>query len=68
MLDCNTNWSIGYRIPGYLMDIYNNVFRPYKLSRSEFALFTHNSKVVGIGPGDFVFSEGDIINQESRYV
>ena len=50
------------------MDIYDKVFRPFKLSRTDFALFTQNSKVVGIGPGDFVFSEGDTMNQDSRYV
>ena len=56
------------RIPGHLTDIYNNVFRPFKLTHSEFCFLIQDSKVLGIGPGDFVFHEGDIINQDMRYL
>jgi hypothetical protein len=55
-----------FRTPGHLTDIYNNVFRPFKLTHSEFSFFIEDSKVVGIGPGDFVFQEEDIIYQDMR--
>ena len=57
-----------YRIPGYLSDIYNDVFKPLRTSRSDFLTLIQDSKVVGIGKGEFLFSEGDAMVQDPRYL
>ena len=56
-----------YRIPGYLSDIYNDVFKPLKTSRSDFLTLIQDSKVVGIGKGELLFSEGDAMARDPRY-
>ena len=56
-----------FRIPGYLTDIYNNVFKPLKISRPEFLSLIQESKVVGIGKGEMLFREGDDMKQDHRY-
>ena len=57
-----------YRIPGYLSDIYNDVFKPLRTSRSDFLTLIQDSKVIGIGKEESLFCEGDAMVHDPRYL
>ena len=49
-----------------MKEIYNDVFSPLKTSSADFQLLCRDSKVSGIGTGDYVFREGDEIDRDLR--
>ena len=49
-----------------MKEIYSDVFSPLKTSSTDFQLLCRDSKVSGIGTGDFVFREGDEIDRDLR--
>ena len=57
-----------FRIPGYLTGVYNSIFKPLRISRLDFLSLFQDSKAVGVGPGEFLFHEGDVMNQDLRYL
>ena len=61
------NFILNFRIPEHLKEIYSDVFSPLKTSSTDFQLLCRDSKVSGIGTGDFVFREGDEIDTDLRY-